>query len=187
MAYGKMPSLSLSLSLSLSAIGLFLLAASCLSASAGSEGMWIGPFEALGNGSSYLDVGAGIFNRRKDSRDYFLAGRIELRIGKKVACIGPAVGAVASKEGFRYGYVGIYSDIAYGKFVLTPLLAMGIHRKGEFIKLGGPMEFRESLAIAYRLTDRWRVGVSVAHVSNAHLYRNNPGQEDFLITSAIGF
>ena len=169
------------------AAALFLWVAACVPASAEPVGTRVGPFGVLGDGPNHLDVGAGIFNWRNNLERRSLAGRIELRIGKKIACVGPAVGLLANNEGFRYGYVGIYSDITYGKFVLTPVLAMGIFRRGNSIDLGGPVEFRESLEIAYRFTDRWRTGVSVAHVSNAHLYRDNPGQQDILLTSAIGF
>ncbi|HEY5461396.1 MAG TPA: acyloxyacyl hydrolase [Deferrimonas sp.] len=114
----------------------------------------VGPIEVLGDGRNYLDVGAGIFNWRNNLEKRSLAGRVELRIGKKFVFVGPA---------------------------------MGIYRRGNSINLGGPLEFRESLEIAYRFTDRCRAGVSVAHISNAHLYMDNPGQQDFLISSSIGF
>jgi hypothetical protein len=160
---------------------------SCAQASAGGVNERVGPFEVLGDGRDHLDFGAGIFDWRNNLEKRSLAGRIELRIGKKFVCVGPAMGMVANNEGFRYGYAGIYTDIAYGNIVLTPVLAMGIYRRGNSIDLGGPLEFRESLEIAYRFTDRYRVGVSVAHISNAHLYTDNPGQQDVLISSSIGF
>jgi hypothetical protein len=40
--------------------------------------------------------------------------------------------------------------------------------------VGGTFEFRESLEIAYRFGARWRAGVSLAHISNARIYRNDP-------------
>jgi lipid A 3-O-deacylase len=169
------------------AAALFLWALSCVAASAGGVDKSVGPFEILGDGRNYLDIGAGIFNWRNNLEKRSIAGRVEFRIGKKLAFVGPAMGMVANNEGFRYGYAGIYTDIAYGKFVLTPVLAMGIYRRGNSIDLGGPLEFRESLEIAYHFTDRCRVGVSVAHISNAHLYTDNPGQQDFLVSSSIGF
>lgn len=169
------------------AVALFLWAASCAPASAGPVGDRGVSFEAAGDGPTCLDVGAGIFNWRNNLEKRSLAGRIELRIGRKIAFVGPAVGLVANNDGFRYGYAGVYSDIAYGKFVLTPVVATGIYRRGNSIDLGGALEFRESLEIAYRFTDTWRAGVSVAHISNANIYRNNPGQQDVLITSAINW
>ncbi len=169
------------------ASALFLWAASCMPAAAESGGASLGPFEVLGGGTHYLDVGAGYFNVRNHFDKRSPAGRIELRIGKKIAFVGPAAGLVANDDGARYGYTGIYADFAYGNFVLTPLLAIGAYHRGNSVDLGGPFEFRESLELAYRLGGRFRAGISLAHISNANLYRVNPGQQDLLLTLAIGF
>lgn len=53
---------------------------------------------------------------------------IELRVGKKLAFVGPALGIFASEEGLRYGYAGIYADFGYKRFVLMPLLAAIVYR-----------------------------------------------------------
>lgn len=147
----------------------------------------LGPFEVLGDGRHALDAGVGLFDclNKLDKRSG--AARIEFRIGKKLAFVGPAVGLVANEEGGRFGYAGIYADLAYGKFVLTPLLGVGAYRRGNSIDLGGTFEFRESLEIAYRVSDRWRAGIAVAHVSNAGFYGGNPGQQDIFVSCACGF
>lgn len=147
----------------------------------------LGPFEVLGDGHHYVDAGVGLFNcfNKLDKRSN--AARIELRVGKKLAFVGPAVGVIANEEGGRFGYAGIYADLAYGKFVLTPLLGVGAYRQGNSIDLGGTFEFRESLEIAYRVSDRWRAGIAAAHISNARLHRENPGQQDIFVTCAYGF
>ena len=146
----------------------------------------IGPFDVIGSGPHVLDAGIGLFDFLDNHEGLSLAGRIELRIGKKLAYIGPTLGLLANNEGFRYGYAGIYADFVYGKIVLTPLLAAGVNHRGNSIDLGGTFAFRESLEIACRFNDRWRVGVSIAHISNADIYEKNPGVEDFLLTVAVG-
>lgn len=147
----------------------------------------LGPFDVLGDGHHYLDAGVGLFDCFNKLDERSNAARIELRIGKKLAFVGPAVGVVANEEGGRIGYAGIYADFAYKKLVLTPLLAVGAYRRGNSIDLGGTFEFRESLEIAYRVSDRWRTGIAVAHLSNAGLHRENPGQQDIFVTCAYGF
>jgi hypothetical protein len=170
------------------AIALILFAASHVwAAEPGTGYATIGPFDVLGNSRHHMDAGVGLFDcfNKLDKRSN--AARIELRVGKKLAFVGPAVGVIANDEGGRYGYAGIYADFVYGKFVLTPLLAAGIYRQGNSIDLGGPFEFRESPEVSYRFTDRWRAGVSLAHISNASIYNSNPGQQDLLFIVAAGF
>jgi hypothetical protein len=169
------------------ALAVFLWAA-CLSWAAEDTAVYatIGPLDVLGSGPHYLDLGVGVANL-SGSGNWAGAGKIELRVGKKLAFVGPAFGVFANNDGFRYGYAGIYADFGYGRFVLTPLLAAGVCHQGDRFDLGGPFEFRESLEIAYRLGERLRAGVSLAHISNADFYQNNPGQKDMLLTIAVGF
>ena len=108
-------------------------------------------------------------------------------MGKKLAFVGPVVGIFLNNNGFSYGYAGIYADFGYGRFVLTPLVAAGVCHQGDGVDIGGTFEFRESLEIAYRLGERLRAGAALAHISNGNIYENNPGQNDLLLTIAVGF
>jgi lipid A 3-O-deacylase len=146
----------------------------------------IGSIDVLGSGPHHLDLGFGLANINRPHR-LRGAGKVELRVGKKFAFVGPAVGFFISNEGFSYGYAGIYADLGYGRFILTPLIAAGVCHEGDGIDLGGPVEFRESLEIAYRVDERWLVGLSLAHISNGQVYEHNPGQNDLLLTIAAGF
>jgi len=160
----------------------------CLSWAAddGSVYATIGSLELLGSGPHHLDLGFGLANINRPQR-LRGAGKIELRLGKKIAFVGPAVGLFITNEGFSYGFAGIYADFRYGRFLLTPLLAAGVCHEGDGIDLGGPFEFRESLEIAYRVDERWLVGLALAHISNGQVYEHNPGQNDLLLTIAVGF
>jgi lipid A 3-O-deacylase len=168
-------------------IALFLWAASCVPAACAPDWPLGGSFTLLGDSPHQLDVGLGAYGLRHNTDSESQAARLELRIGRKIAYIGPAVGLLANRERIRYLYTGLYAELAWRRFVLTPQLGIGIFRNGSGIDLGGPLEFRESVEVAYRLTDRWRIGVSAAHVSNADIYRENPGQQDFLINCSVGF
>jgi len=161
----------------------------CLSRAAEDRSVYatIGSLDILGSGPHHLNLGFGLANINRPHRLRGAGGKIELRVGKKFAFVGPAVGLFINNEGFSYGYAGIYADLAYGRFILTPLVAAGVCHKGNSIDLGGPFEFRESLEIAYRVDKRWLVGVSLAHMSNGNVYKNNPGQNDLLLTITAGF
>jgi lipid A 3-O-deacylase len=169
------------------AVAVFLWSAS-LSWAAEAETVYatIGPIDVLGSGPHHLDLGFGLANINRPHR-LRGAGKIELRVGKKFAFVAPAVGLFITNEGFSYGYAGIYADFRYERFILTPLIAAGVCHEGDGIDLGGPIEFRESLEIAYRVDERWRVGLSLAHISNGQVYEHNPGQNDLLLTITAGF
>jgi len=169
------------------AVAVFLWSA-CLSWAAEAETVYatIGPIDVLGSGPHHLDLGFGLANINRPHR-LRGAGKTELRVGRKFAFVGPAVGLYITNEGFSYGYAGIYADLGYGRFILTPLIAAGVCHQGNGIDLGGPFQFRESLELAYRVDERWLVGLSIAHISNGQVYEKNPGQNDLLLTIAVGF
>ncbi len=147
----------------------------------------VGPFDLLGGSRNYLDVGYGIFELTNKRGKRTQAGRIELRGGRKYAFLGPAVGLLGNDDGGRFGYLGVYADLAWRGIVLTPQLAVGIYRKGDSLDMGGTLEFRESLEVSCPLGKRWRAGISFGHISNGNIHKGNPGQEDLLLTIAAGF
>ncbi len=167
----------------------FVMLAALCSSAAEPESVYakIGPVDVLGRGLTFVDAGVGVVNLNDKADMRSSAGRIEVRIGRKLAFAGPALGLLLNDEGLRYGYAGLYADLVYGRFVVTPLLAAGLYRKGHNFDLGGCFEFRESVQVAYKLDARWRAGLSIAHISNARIYRQNPGQKDVFLTIAAGF
>ena len=79
-----------------------------------------------GDEPSYLDFGVGAFNAVfRHGQPATAEGRIEFRYGEKLFYIGPAVGLLANARGGVFGYGGLYSDIAFGRFILTPLAGLG--------------------------------------------------------------
>jgi hypothetical protein len=116
----------------------FLLA-TCHSLAAEPEAVYttIGPLDVLGSGPHSLDLGLGMANITS-TENRSGAGKIELRVGKKFAFVGPVLGFLADNDGFSYGYAGIYADFGYGRIVLTPLLAAGVCHRGDHLDLGGP-------------------------------------------------
>lgn len=157
-------------------------------ADAGNGGYSLGHFEFLGNGPSYLDLGAGIFDLLGESDNgnkKSAVGRVEFRYGEKLFAIGPLIGLMANTDGGVFGYVGVYSDIRLDRFVLTPIAAAGGYHQGDSKFLGGTFQFRIGLGLAYEFADNSRFGVRLDHISNARLHEHNPGEEELLLTYSI--
>ena len=136
-----------------------------------------------GDGPDLLQIGGGYFDVRDDDREPVFG--LEYRFGKKLAFLTPAIGVLANTDGGVYGHAGFQLDIALGPISITPGLAAGFYREGDSKDLGGPFAFRQSINIAYRLPGDLRLGVLIAHISNASIYDDNPGQEDAQVTLAI--
>lgn len=147
-----------------------------------------GHLKALGPGVNYVNVGAGGFNITGGGEtDTSAAGKVELRFGRKLLFVGPVIGVLANLDGGIYGFGGIYADIGYRSWRLSPLMAVGGYRRGESKELGGALQFRLGIGLFREFSNRFRLGVEVAHLSNAGLNRTNPGEEDYFLTLGIPF
>ena len=139
--------------------------------------------QLLGSEPSYLDLAAGAFDIQ-GHREAGTSGegRIEFRYGQKFLYIGPAAGVLATTRGGVFGYAGFYADIAWGRFVLTPLGAVGAYSRGSDENLGGVFQFRTSAVITYEFDSGARLGFQFAHISNAGIHKRNPGDNETLLT-----
>jgi hypothetical protein len=150
----------------------------------------LGPVQLAGDDASYLDLAAGTFGTGPGHVAPNAAeGRVELRYGKKVFHLGPALGLLGNSQGGVFGYAGIYADLRFGDVVITPLAGAGGYHRGRGEDLGGTFEFRLSLAAAYALAGGARLGLQYGHISNANSHRINPGENELLVTYAfpLGF
>ncbi|HEX6015661.1 MAG TPA: acyloxyacyl hydrolase [Geminicoccaceae bacterium] len=152
----------------------------------------IGPVRLLGEGPNRLLIGAGVFDAFDESRygldgDRSLAANIDLRAGRKLFGLGPAVGATANVNGGVFGYAGLYADLAIADFVVSPLIGAGAYRRGDSKDLGGTFAVRVELGVAHQFANEARLGVRWGHVSNAYTYQQNPTEEEYLITYAWPF
>ncbi|MGE4545228.1 MAG: acyloxyacyl hydrolase [Pedobacter sp.] len=148
----------------------------------------VGNWQLLGAESHYLDLGLGVFDATENNHGSAVgAARLELRVGKKLGFVGPAVGLLATTDGGWFGYGGLYADIVYKNLVITPMLSMGGYEEGDGKDLGGTLEFRSVLGLSWQFANRARLGLQIAHISNADMHDKNPGAEDFLLTFAWPF
>ena len=112
---------------------------------------------------------------------------LEYRFGTNLRHVGPAVGILVSADGGAFVYGGAYTDIRYGSFVVTPLLSVGAYQEGSGSDLGGTLQFRSSLTLAYELESGSRFGLRMAHISNAGLHSRNPGENQLFLTYDVRF
>ena len=145
-----------------------------------------GSLTVLRDELSYLDLGVGAFDIPIHRGAATTAeGQVEFRYGQKLYFIGPVLGVLVNGKGGVYGFGGFYADIAFDRFVVTPLAAIGGYRRGDGPDLGGPLEFRLSINAAHEFSNRSRLGLQIAHISNAGIYRRNPDDNEVLVTYGI--
>lgn len=132
----------------------------------------------------FLAFSLGAFDINDDETT--AEARIEYRHDGKLLYLGPFMGLMVNADGGAYAYGGIYLDLFFGRrWVLMPNFAVGAYREGDSKDLGGTLEFRSGVEIAYRLANRSRIGIAFHHTSNASLRDVNPGTEALVFTFAI--
>ncbi|MSP83535.1 MAG: acyloxyacyl hydrolase [Alphaproteobacteria bacterium] len=132
----------------------------------------------------FLAFGAGGFDVNDDESTF--QGRIEYRSDHRLLIVRPMAGVMATGDAGFYGYGGVLLDLFFGRrWVMTPSFAVGGYVEGGGKDLGGILEFRSAIEIAYRLDNRARLGLAFDHISNASLYDENPGTESLVLIYAI--
>ncbi|MBK1698879.1 acyloxyacyl hydrolase [Rhodovibrio salinarum] len=102
--------------------------------------------------------------------------------------VGPQIGARINTDGGALGHVGLYLDIRpFENIVIWPGTNVAVWEEGDSRDLGGTLEFMSELYVGYRLPWDDLVGVSLQHVSNAHLHDENPGSDSLMATYTVSF
>lgn len=79
----------------------------------------------------------------------------------------------------------VWAGVGHAYTIATPidqvdiqLHAMtGLYSRGTGVDLGGPIEFRSGIEVAYRMESGMRLGLGWDHRSNLEIYSRNPGVE----------
>ena len=100
----------------------------------------------------------------------------------------PVIGLSATSEGSYWGYGGFRWDLPLSseRWITTLGFAVSAYEDGDGKNLGGVVEFRSSIDVAYRLDNGSRLGLSFYHLSNARIYDLNPGSESLVVTWSLG-
>lgn len=131
------------------------------------------PLQA-GNKNALL-IGYGVYGIRGKTT---LAGRLEYRLGHVAWLFHPMVGLQLSTDGSRYAYGGLNYDIPLSSvFYVSLNVAAGAYDRDGGKDLGGVVEFKSGLGVGMMMSRSVLMSISFHHISNASLYRNNPGIE----------
>lgn len=139
----------------------------------------------------YVSASTGAFEVRKTLDEYetgwelrFAPRRFRLLPGWAPDLI-PVTGAMATSRGALFAYAGFRMEIPLGdRWVSSGGWAPGLYYPGAGggKDLGGALEFRSHLELAYRVRNGSRVGLCLYHLSNGHVFRFNPGSESLVLT-----
>jgi len=163
--------------------GLIALAMLAAAPAASAEGLHV-----IQGGPAYLSTGIGVFNGvgihpETGPNPRVPEINVEYQSGSKLFGIGAVWGLMANTRGGFMGYTGFYSDIAWDRWVLTPVLGFGGYDAGANGKdLGSIFEFRLELGLAYQFANGGRLGLKIAHISNAYIVPQDPGENEALVT-----
>ena len=140
---------------------------------------------------AYVSASTGAFEVRKALDEYetgwelrFAPRRFRL-LPRWAPDLIPVAGAMATSRGILFAYGGLRMEIPLeGRWVLGGGWAPGLYYPGagDGKGLGGVLELRSHLELAYRLRNDSRVGLSLYHLSNAHVFSFNPGSESLVLT-----
>ena len=147
----------------------------------------VGGIGFLGNGPDMATIGAGGFNIiNNDGGDTAAELRLEYRYGGKWYSLGPMIGILGTSEGGVFGYAGLYTDMRIGdRWIVTPAAGLGGYERGSGKDLGGTFQFHLGLDVSYQFSGGNRLGLKMAHISNAGLHDENPGVESALLTFTV--
>ena len=79
----------------------------------------------------------------------------------------------------------VWAGIGHAYTIDTPIERLdvqlhamtGLYSRGTGVDLGGPIEFRSGIEVAYHLENGMRLGLGWDHRSNLEIYARNPGVE----------
>jgi lipid A 3-O-deacylase len=135
--------------------------------------------------ADYITAYAGLFNVLGRGETPLQFGA-EYRFSEWDYGIRPTLGASVDVDGGVYGYGGINWEVSLGQqFYLIPNFMVGAYHDGGSRDLGGTLEFRSGIELAYELSNAHRVGIAFNHISNASIYDKNPGAESLLINYSV--
>jgi lipid A 3-O-deacylase len=145
----------------------------------------LGPLVLHGDQKDGLSVGLGAYDFADSGTA--AAATAEYRLGRKLWFIGPSVGVMVNSAGAVLGYLTAYFDLSWGRVHLTPQAGIAAYHEGSSRELGSVFQFRVSGDLTWRFEGEQRLGLRLAHVSNANTANPNPGEEELYVVYTIPF
>lgn len=152
-----------------------------LSAAALAVGVGAGSAEAEQVPGPLLSFGVGyfdIFAQDNPAADF----RLEYRHAAYWGFLRPWAGLEVTSDGGFWIGAGIQLEWQpVDNLVLSIASGPGYYHEGDGKDLGGPLEFRTQLEIAWQSHLGSRLALALSHHSNADIYGSNPGVETIML------
>lgn len=134
----------------------------------------------------YLSLNIGQYNALRTTQQAFQFGA-EYRFSEYSYGIHPIIGAFGTSDGAAYGYGGFNWSVAIlpNQLYIVPNFAVGAYHQGSGRDLGGAIEFRSGIELDYQFANEHQLGIALNHLSNAGIYKKNPGEESIIVTYSI--
>ena len=133
-----------------------------------------------------IALSAGRFNYARDDPETEFG--VELRFSPRKWKIAPMTGVAGTNEGVVYIYGGLRRESPLdSKWSVTPSFAVALYDEGDGHDLGGPIEFRSAIEISRLIGQKSRLGLEIYHLSNASIYKHNPGSNSIILTVSLPF
>lgn len=125
-----------------------------------------GAFEVFDSGANATEVGAEYRFRPTE----LLFGAV------------PAIGLNINSDGGYWTHAGLRYDVTFAeKWLFTPQLALVGYEDGAGVDLGSGFLFRTGIELGYQLSANSKLSMTLYHMSNADLAKNNPGSESVIL------
>lgn len=133
----------------------------------------------------HFSLGMGIAGIGNET--LMVESRFEYRFPQKVLMASPMAGMMVLGDGSTYFYGGVnFIKYYWNRLLVNPNFAAGGFDDGGEKNLGGILEFRSGMEVGYWIIDRLMVGVAFHHISNASIYKHNPGTETLSLIITLG-
>lgn len=133
--------------------------------------------------SPEIAVSAGSFEVFESNNALELGVEYRFAAQESFFNIIPAIGISANTDGGYWAHAGGRYDINLSeRWVLTPQLAIVGYEDGDGQDLGSGFLFRSGIELGYRTGPSSRLALTLYHMSNADLAKNNPGSESLILS-----
>ena len=112
---------------------------------------------------------------------------VEYRSGYRLlGLLKPFAGFSVTSKGATYLNGGLRLEFEFAdNWFFTPSTSVGWYNQGGGKDLGNALEFRSAAELSYRFENQSRIGISIAHMSNAGISSRNPGTEIVSVNYSI--
>jgi hypothetical protein len=131
-----------------------------------------------------IAVSAGVFD--VDARRRPAESGLEVRKRSIWRGLGVMAGISGTEDASVWVYGGARYDLTGDSpWTVAPGFAVTLYEQGDGKDLGQALEFRSSLELGRRISERLQVGLVFYHLSNASMQEVNPGSNSLVLSFAF--